>query len=103
MKICVPPSKTPHHDLYGIYSITCTRTLNCLICLLTFLTLLLLQVIKMDDCVGAAVEERIASMGNGDVMLLENVRFHAGEEVRGPTRPFFILDTNTKCLVCLYR
>lgn len=44
-----------------------------------------LQVIKMDDCIGAAVEARIASMGNGDVMLLENVRFHAGEEVRGPT------------------
>lgn len=36
----------------------------------------------MDDCVGPAVEARIASMGNGDVMLLENVRFHAGEEVR---------------------
>ncbi|CAM9513368.1 unnamed protein product [Ectocarpus sp. 6 AP-2014] len=37
-------------------------------------------VIKMDDCVGAAVEERISSMGNGDIMLLENVRFHSGEE-----------------------
>ncbi len=36
----------------------------------------------MDDCIGAAVEERISSMGNGDVMLLENVRFHPGEEVR---------------------
>ncbi|CAM9316501.1 unnamed protein product [Ectocarpus sp. 12 AP-2014] len=39
-----------------------------------------LSVIKMDDCIGAAVEERISSMGNGDVMLLENVRFHSGEE-----------------------
>ncbi|CAN0102416.1 unnamed protein product, partial [Ectocarpus sp. 8 AP-2014] len=38
------------------------------------------EVIKMDDCVGAAVEERISSMGNGDIMLLENVRFHSGEE-----------------------
>eukprot|EP00752_Nemacystus_decipiens_P006912 g6206.t1 len=38
------------------------------------------EVIKMDDCIGAAVEARIASMGNGDIMLLENVRFHAGEE-----------------------
>lgn len=36
----------------------------------------------MDDCVGPAVEERIASMAAGDVMLLENVRFHGGEEVR---------------------
>lgn len=42
----------------------------------------LLQVIKMDDCIGAEVEERIASMGAGEVMLLENVRFHPGEEVR---------------------
>ena len=40
------------------------------------------QVIKMDDCIGTPVEERIASMASGDVMLLENVRFHAGEEVR---------------------
>ena len=37
----------------------------------------------MDDCVGSEVESRIASMGDGDVMLLENVRFHAGEEVGG--------------------
>lgn len=36
----------------------------------------------MDDCIGAEVEERIASMGPGNVMLLENVRFHPGEEVR---------------------
>lgn len=53
---------------------------------------MLLQVIKMDDCIGAAVEARVASMGNGDIMLLENVRFHSGEEVRGPTQttaPFF--------------
>ena len=35
----------------------------------------------MDDCVGPEVEGRIASMADGDVMLLENVRFHAGEEV----------------------
>lgn len=41
-----------------------------------------IQVIKMDDCIGNEVEERIASMGPGDVMLLENVRFHSGEEVR---------------------
>ncbi|CAN0433294.1 unnamed protein product, partial [Hapterophycus canaliculatus] len=34
----------------------------------------------MDDCIGDAVEERISSMGNGDIILLENVRFHAGEE-----------------------
>ncbi|CAM9764453.1 unnamed protein product [Ectocarpus sp. 4 AP-2014] len=39
-----------------------------------------LIVIKMDDCIGTAVEERISSMRNGDIMLLENVRFHSGEE-----------------------
>ncbi|CAM9290137.1 unnamed protein product [Ectocarpus fasciculatus] len=38
------------------------------------------SVIKMDDCIGAVVDERISSMGNGDIMLLENVRFHSGEE-----------------------
>lgn len=57
----------------------------CLTLWLMLLPMSLSQVIKMDDCVGAAVEARISSMGNGDVMLLENVRFHAGEEVRGPT------------------
>lgn len=39
------------------------------------------QVIKMDDCVGATVEARISLMGDGDIVLLENVRFHSGEEV----------------------
>ncbi|CBN75134.1 phosphoglycerate kinase [Ectocarpus siliculosus] len=38
------------------------------------------EVIKMDDCIGTTVEERISSMGNGEIMLLENVRFHSGEE-----------------------
>ncbi|CAM9404790.1 unnamed protein product, partial [Hapterophycus canaliculatus] len=38
------------------------------------------EVIKMDDCIGDVVEGRISTMGNGDIMLLENLRFHAGEE-----------------------
>lgn len=33
----------------------------------------------LDDCVGPAVEAEIARMRNGDVVMLENVRFHAGE------------------------
>jgi phosphoglycerate kinase len=33
-----------------------------------------------DDCVGPAAEAAIARMTPGDVMLLENVRFHPGEE-----------------------
>ncbi len=32
------------------------------------------------DCVGEAVEKAVAAMRPGDVILLENVRFHAGEE-----------------------
>lgn len=33
-----------------------------------------------DDCVGDGIEMMIKSMKHGQVMLLENVRFHAGEE-----------------------
>ncbi len=34
----------------------------------------------VDDCIGDKVKEAIGSMGNGDVLLLENLRFHKGEE-----------------------
>ena len=37
-------------------------------------------VTKADDSVGEAVKAQIAAMNDGDVLLLENVRFHAGEE-----------------------
>jgi phosphoglycerate kinase len=33
-----------------------------------------------DDCVGAQVREAVESLQDGDVLLLENTRFHAGEE-----------------------
>ncbi len=33
-----------------------------------------------DDCVGPAVEMAVAALADGDVLLLENVRFHPGEE-----------------------
>jgi phosphoglycerate kinase len=33
-----------------------------------------------DDCVGPTVEARVARMHEGDVLLLENLRFHAEEE-----------------------
>src|ERR671920_41138 len=33
-----------------------------------------------DDCVGEAAARAIAAMKDGDVLLLENTRFHAGEE-----------------------
>jgi len=36
------------------------------------------------DCVGAAVQDLVASMKPGDVLLLENLRFHAEEERNDP-------------------
>jgi phosphoglycerate kinase len=36
------------------------------------------------DCIGAEVEGLAADLQDGDVLLLENVRFHAGEEKNDP-------------------
>jgi phosphoglycerate kinase len=36
------------------------------------------------DCVGEAAAEAIARMSEGDILLLENTRFHAGEEKNDP-------------------
>ncbi|MEK7272425.1 MAG: phosphoglycerate kinase, partial [Nitrospirota bacterium] len=38
------------------------------------------EVIFAPDCIGPAVEKLVAKMNPGDVMLLENLRFHPGEE-----------------------
>ena len=38
----------------------------------------------IEDCIGAEVESEIAKMGDGDVLLLENVRFYAGETDNHP-------------------
>ncbi len=38
------------------------------------------KVLKLDDCIGEEVENSIASMKDGDVTLLENVRFYKEEE-----------------------
>ncbi|MEI4770463.1 phosphoglycerate kinase [Psychrobacillus sp. FJAT-51614] len=38
------------------------------------------QVKKLDESIGSSVEQAVSEMNNGDVILLENVRFHAGEE-----------------------
>ncbi len=35
---------------------------------------------KVDDCVGPVVEAAVAAMRDRDVLMLENLRFHAGEE-----------------------
>ena len=36
------------------------------------------------DCVGEEVEREIGKLSTGDVLLLENLRFHAGEEKNDP-------------------
>lgn len=38
-----------------------------------------------EDCIGEAAERTLASLKNGEVALLENVRFHAGEEANDPS------------------
>jgi phosphoglycerate kinase len=42
------------------------------------------QVAWCADCVGEAAERAAAELGDGDVLLLENVRFHPGETVNEP-------------------
>jgi phosphoglycerate kinase len=37
-----------------------------------------------DDCVGEKTAAAVAAMKNGDVMILENTRFHKGEEKNDP-------------------
>ncbi|MBB3999297.1 phosphoglycerate kinase [Aureimonas pseudogalii] len=38
-----------------------------------------------DDCIGPVAEGVVANMAAGDVLLLENTRFHAGEEANDET------------------
>ncbi len=42
------------------------------------------DVIKCDDCIGDEVAAAVNGMSNGQVALLENVRFYAGEEANDP-------------------
>lgn len=37
-----------------------------------------------DDCVGPQAQAAVAALADGDVLLLENTRFHAGEETDDP-------------------
>ena len=41
-------------------------------------------VTKLDDCVGPAVESAVRQAGSGEVMLLENTRFHPEEKANDP-------------------
>ena len=36
------------------------------------------------DCIGPEVEKQVAALANGDVLLLENLRFHSEEEKNDP-------------------
>lgn len=42
------------------------------------------QVKSLDESIGEGVEQEISAMAEGDVILLENVRFHEGEEKNDP-------------------
>ena len=42
------------------------------------------EVVKCDDCIGDEVTSKVAAMQNGQVLLLENVRFHKEEEKNDP-------------------
>lgn len=37
-----------------------------------------------DDCIGAAAEQAVAALGAGDILCLENTRFHTEEEKNDP-------------------
>jgi phosphoglycerate kinase len=41
-------------------------------------------VAKADEAIGAAVQAKVMVLGDGDVLLLENVRFYPGEEKNDP-------------------
>lgn len=40
--------------------------------------------LKAEDCIGEAVEAKLKELQKGQVLLLENVRFHAEEEKNEP-------------------
>ncbi|WP_337017576.1 phosphoglycerate kinase [Oceanobacillus massiliensis] len=42
------------------------------------------EVVKTDSVYGDEVNEAISRLGNGDILLIENVRFEAGEEKNDP-------------------
>lgn len=41
-------------------------------------------VVFADDCIGLPAKQAVTAMSEGDVLLLENTRFHAGEEKNEP-------------------
>jgi phosphoglycerate kinase len=47
-------------------------------------SLLQKEVLFVDDCIGDAAEKAVAAMKEKDVILLENLRFHIGDEKNDP-------------------
>jgi phosphoglycerate kinase len=42
------------------------------------------EVAKVDDCIGPEVEKAVSELKDGDILLLENVRFYPGEKKNDP-------------------
>lgn len=42
------------------------------------------KVVKVDDCIGPEVKSRVDALSDGDLLLLENVRFYKEEEANDP-------------------
>ena len=42
------------------------------------------KVLFADDCIGEKVERKVASLGEGQILMLENLRFHKGEKKNDP-------------------
>ncbi len=38
------------------------------------------EIIKLDDCIGEDIKERVSNIESGEIILLENLRFHKEEE-----------------------
>ena len=43
-----------------------------------------LSVKSLDDCVGAEIKDAVSAMSPGEIIMLENLRFHSGEESADP-------------------
>ena len=44
-----------------------------------------LPVLFLNDCIGSDVEEALQNLQDGQIVLLENLRFHKGETENDPT------------------
>jgi phosphoglycerate kinase len=38
----------------------------------------------VEDCIGSEVAEKVDALGDGEILMLENLRFHSGEEDNAP-------------------